>query len=315
MSITIRTFEDGDEHGVVRLFRDVFGREMTLKEWNWKYRGQGNGIVPSIVMEDDGTGIVGHYGGILLRMVRDGLEIKGASNCDVMIHPKFRSFIRLKKMHNLCIDELVKASVFMIYGFPTEDTLMIPADKLRLYERIEAVQEAVKDVMFGNSPFRFLYELLPLAFDDIRIDRLWDEAKDQFRLAVIRDRKYLSWRYGENPLFSYEIWGLKKRWSGDLLAVAVIKKERSEKLLIMDMVFKKDMLPVLLAKVENMAYSEGKKKLSLWAPRQIRDILWDRGFSFLTTGTTLPRAMHPLTLSKNEVSENFFYTMGDTDYL
>jgi len=313
--VTIRPYRDGDECGIVSLFNNVFGRHMTIEEWNWKYKGQGSSKVGSIVIENKDCGIVGHYGGILLRMVRDGLEIKGASNCDVMIHPKFRGFTRLKKMHNLCIDELVKASVFMIYGFPTEETLMIPADKLKLYERIEPVQEAVKDTVFHNSPERFIYRLLPMGFDDSRIDRLWRDIKSEYRLSVIRDRAYLIWRYGLNPLFRYEIWGLQKRWSRKLLAAAVLKRDDSDKLLIMDIICRKKILPGLLTKVENLACSSGKKKLSLWAPSRIRDTLKTKGFALFMTGTTLPRSTHPLTLKKDEIQEKFFYSAGDTDYL
>lgn len=313
--VTIRPYRDGDECGIVSLFNDVFGRHMTIEEWNWKYKGQGNSKVGSIVIENKDCGIVGHYGGIYLRLVHDGNEEEGVASCDVMIHPGFRSFIRLKKAHNLFSDKLVRDSVTMIYGFPTEETLMIPADKLKLYERIETVQEAVKDTVFHNSPSRFIYRLLPMGFDDSRLDRLWRDVKSEYRLSVIRDRAYLNWRYGRNPLFRYEIWGLQKRWSGKLLAAAVLKRDDSDKLLIMDIICRKKILSGLLTKVENLACSSGKNKLSLWAPSQIRDTLETKGFALFMTGTTLPRSTHPLTLKKDEILEKFFYSAGDTDYL
>lgn len=31
--IITRLYQPGDEYGIVKLFRDIFGREMTLDEW------------------------------------------------------------------------------------------------------------------------------------------------------------------------------------------------------------------------------------------------------------------------------------------
>ncbi|MHB8881360.1 MAG: GNAT family N-acetyltransferase [Thermodesulfovibrionales bacterium] len=313
--VVIRRYRDGDEQGIVRLFKEVFGREMPPEEWNWKYKGQGGTKIGSVVIEDPNYGIVGHYGCIYLRMVRDGRAMTGASSCDVMIHPKFRSFIRLKKLHTFFIAELISEDVPMIFGFPTEETLMIPADKLGMYERIEVVHEAVKDVKLQNGLVRFAYRLAPLEFDDERIDRLWERASGQFGLTTIKDRAYLGWRYRDNCLFSYELWGLQKRWSRELLALAVIKKEPSDRMFIMDTVFMRGFLPPLMQKVENYAAVSGKKRISLWASSQIRETLAEEGFTLALTGTTLPRSTHPLSLKKDEILEKFFYAAGDTDYL
>jgi hypothetical protein len=32
-----RLYSPGDETGIVRLFKTVFGREMSLREWKWNY--------------------------------------------------------------------------------------------------------------------------------------------------------------------------------------------------------------------------------------------------------------------------------------
>lgn len=312
-NIICRMYKGGDEHGIVKLFNSVFSREMTLREWEWKYKGQGNKRVCSVVLEDRETGIIGHYGGLPLRMIYDGEEVIGIEAVDTMIHPRYRSYVRLKDMYNLFMEELIKDSK-IFFGFSPERIIKLAVDRLGIYERVENIFEANRDVRFHNVPARFLYSLLPIDFDDERIDDLWDKTKHQFRLAVIKDRRYLKWRYKDNPLFTYEIWGLKKRWSGQLQAIAVLKREQ-DKILIMDLIFKNDMLPILLTKIENLSFSIGIKKVSLWAPKPIRNLLETLGFEIVPTATTLPRSTHPLTLSKDEISEKFFYTAGDTDYL
>ncbi len=312
-NIVCRMYEEGDEHGIVKLFNSVFSREMTLREWEWKYRAHGNKRICSVVLEDKGTGIIGHYGGLPLRMIYDGEEVIGIEAVDTMIHQRYRSYVRFKDMYNLFMDELIKDSK-IFFGFSPERVIKLAVDRLGIYEKVENIFEANTDVRFHNVPARFLYSLLPIDFDDERIDDLWDNAKHQFRLAVIKDRRYLKWRYRDNPLFTYEIWGLKKRWSGQIQAIAVLKREK-DKMLIMDLIFKNGLLPILLTKVENLCSALGMTKVSLWAPKQIRNLLRNHGFEIVPTATTLPRSTHPLTLSKDEISEKFFYTMGDTDYL
>lgn len=310
----VRGYKDGDEVEIVTLFKEVFGREMTLDEWNWKYKGQGKRVC-SAVIELPGHGIVGHYGGTPLRMIRDGVEIKGIAVCDVMTRKEHRAFTRLKKVHTFFADDLVKDSYMMFYGFPNERNLLLPSEKLRLYERIETIYDVVKDTTFNNNIDRFSYKLFPMSFDDERIDTLWDDVRHEFRLAVIRDRAYLKWRYGENRLFRYELLGLRKRWSKKLSALAVVKREGNEKLFVMDMVFgEKSFLP-LLSKTENLACSLGMKKLSLWVPGRFHKLLVKRKFSLIPFGSTMPRFTHPLTIKKDEIVEKFFYTMGDTDFL
>ena len=313
--LVFRMYREGDEDDITALFCEVFGREMTLDEWRWKYLGQGNPRVCSVVIEVPGDGIVGHYGGIPLRMTREGALIKGVSACDVMIRKRHRSFTRLKKMHTRFVDDLFRDSFVLFYGFPNERNLLMPSEKLQLYERVEPVNNVVKDVTFNNNPDRYLYKLFPMSFDDLRIDSLWADAGCEYRLAVIRDRAYLKWRYGENRLYRYELWGLRRRWSQKLSALAVVRREGEEKLFIMDMVFGRETLLPLLSKVENLACSLGVKQISFWVPGRFHEGLVRRGFVLVPFGATLPRSTHPLTVPKDEMARNFFYTMGDTDFL
>jgi len=95
--VTVRLYQDGDEHGIVRLFREVFGREMTLDEWRWKYRGRGNRKVYSSVGVTDSGEIVAHYGGMPHRMTYHNREVYGLAIGDVIVHPKFRGFKLFKK--------------------------------------------------------------------------------------------------------------------------------------------------------------------------------------------------------------------------
>lgn len=312
--VTVRLYQEGDEYGIVKLFKEVFGREMTLDEWRWKYKNHRNNTVYAAVAEDALYGIVGHYGGVPLRMLHNGMEIKGLSICDVMISKGFRGLKTFRAITHKMEDILYDARFSMVYGFPNENTLLRPGEKLGLFERVEDVYSLTKQTMFNNNIKRLLYRIFPLEFEDKRIDILWNEAKRGLPLAVIRDRDYLTWRYKKNPLFSYELWGLRKRWDNNLLGLAVIKRE-SDRMLLMDLVFMDNYLIPLIQKLENLAFTAGARTLSLWLPCRYHTPLQKIGFNVAPAGTTIPRTTHTGFLKKSDIEGNFFYTMGDTDFL
>ena len=204
----------------------------------------------------------------------------------------------------------------MCFGFPTEDTLMLPAEKekLNIMERCIFISEAEKEVRFHNTLIRFLYRLSPLSFRDERIDRLWESVRDNLEFAVIRDRDYLGWRYGAHPLFSYELWGLTKRLGKNLLGLAVLKKELSEKLRVMDIIVRGESLFPLLEKVENLVYVSGKKKICMWLPNRFHPLLNANGFNLVEQGV-ICRVVGKNFIAKDTIAKMFYFTMGDTDYL
>ncbi len=313
-NIQVRPYKPGDEQGIVRLFHEIFNREMTLDEWKWKYRGKGgNQKVYAVVGIDKTYGIIAHYGGIPHSMICRGKEILGLAIGDVMVHPKFRNLSLFKRIASLIPDLAVKDGFILGYGFPNERAMRLP-EKLGLYEKIEDVIVAQKEVTFHNGLARYYYKLFPLDCYDDRIDRLWNSCKGDIHLGVIRDKSYFSWRYRNHPYLTYEVWGMRKRMGRQLQGIAVLRKEEHQAFII-DLVFKKGMLSPLLKKIENHLVSCAKSNVTLWAPPFLKSSLADSGFSTTAAGTCIPRTTHKKTLTKDQIQDRFFYTMGDTDFL
>jgi hypothetical protein len=211
-------------------------------------------------------------------------------------------------------DEAVKDGIVLGYGFPTERALQLPV-RLGLYEKIEDVFEASKDVTFRNDVGRFVYRLFPLGYEDPGIDTLWRSVESGLdKLAVIRDREYLGWRYGRHPIYSYILWGLKRRWGSSLLGFA-ITRAREDQVLLMDYVCRPQVLGTLLEKIENYVSSSGGKKLVCWIPGYMKQEMTQRGWTVYPAGTAIPRTTHEKTLTKEEIEGNFFFSMGDTDFM
>ncbi len=287
---------------------------MSLDEWRWKYIESNPEKVYSTVAIDEELGVVGHYGAVRLPLIYKGRPAVGLAICDVMALPSFRGIRTLKKMSFLTPREAIRDGIIIGYGFPNKDTLLSPALHLGIYEMVEEVMEAVKEVKFHDDANRYRFKLFPLEYSDLRIERLWDRCKGKLTLAVVRDRRYLTWRYKNHPLFRYELWGMKERLGSSLIGLAVLKRER-DRVLLMDFVSGKRTLLALLGKIENLAYSVGAKTLELWIPPYMGKTLTTLGFSVQIGATALPRTTEEPTLKKEDIVGHFFYTMGDTDFL
>jgi hypothetical protein len=311
--VIVRLYQNGDEYLIAKLFKEVFGREMSLDEWKWKYKSSGNQRIYSSVAVSETHGIVAHYGCMARRMIYQGKEVFGLAIGDVMVHPQFRGTKLFKKVTMLAPEESGKDGISIGYGFPNERAMLLP-EKLGLYEKVEDVFEATKKVKFANNLNRFIYKFFPLSFDDNRINILWESVKAELKLALIRDREYLTWRYQRHPFFKYELWGLKKRWGNKLHGIAVLRKE-DERMLIIDFISRLDTMQILFQKMENYAFIVGSETIIVWTPEYLRQKLEKIGFLVRPSVTCIPRSTHKAYLPKEYLKGIFFYTMGDTDFL
>jgi hypothetical protein len=310
----IRLYRPGDETGIARLFKEVFGRDMSLEEWRWKYIESNPGKVYSSVAINEELAIVGHYGAVRVPLIYKGKPAGGLAICDVMVLPPFRGIKTLKKISSLTPCEAVRDGIIVGYGFPERNALLKPALRLGIYELVEDVMECAKEVAFHDNVNRYRFKLFPLDYSDPRIDRLWDRCKKELTLAVVRDRRYLTWRYKNHPLFRYELFGLRGRIGRSLVGLAVLKRQE-DRVLLVDFVSPKEHLPVLLEKIENLLHSGGAEALTLWIPPFMAEAFTSLGFLVKNGVTAIPRTTQEPTLAKKDIAGNFFYTMGDTDFL
>jgi hypothetical protein len=312
--VVVRPYREGDEQGIVRLFREVFGREMPLEEWMWKYRGQGNEEVFSAVAVDGDDRIVGHYGGVPVRCLFRGGQVRCLTSCDVMIQRSRRGFWALKRLIAGFVGGAMDNGFVTTHGFPTEETLMLPAEKLGIMERLARVYDARKKAVFHNNPTRLLYRLSPMECGDRGIDRLWETVRGSFDFIAVRDPAFYAWRFRDNPLHSYRLWGLRKRWSRNLEGIVVTKEDASEELSVMDILCRPDILLPLLQKTENLASAAGKKSLLLWMPERFHGLLKELGYE-LSYRCVLAQPVGKTFLPQSVIRSTFYFTMGDTDYL
>ena len=305
----IRNYRKGDEEGITSLFKDVFGNEMTIDQWRWKYFIPGSGKIYSKVVEDAAGHIIGHAGAIPLRGVFQNKPVQFFQMADVMVHAEARGFLGRKNvfevMMKILFEDISKEfSDVFCYGFSGIRPFILGKRK-KVYDQIELASENVKRL---HRSLLNPYKVQLIGWDDDRLDSLWTIFSINFSLSLIRDKRYLIWRYETNPFFSYQLFGFFRL--GKLKGWAVTRDSDNE-ISIVDLLTEPRRFMGILKALENHLISRGKKNIRIWLSERWRKHI--KGYTANETQVVVTNLIWKLPLQTSTAKENFYYTMGDTD--
>jgi hypothetical protein len=305
----IRDYRTGDEQAVTTLFNKVFGKEMSIGQWTWKYSIPGQGKIYSKIAEDLSGFIIGHAGAIPLRGIFRNRPFQFFQIADVMVHPNARGFLGRKNVFDALMkslfEDLRKAfpDVFC-YGFPGKRPYLL-GERVAVYERIEQATECVKHLRF-SLPNLFRASLID--WDNSRSDDLWTRLSAEFPLSLIRDTTYLHARYASNPFFSYQLIGFFLFRT--LTGWAVIR-DSGDEVLVIDFLTERKKCMSSLKALERYLYSSGKRTVRLWLPEVWRNNL--KGYRMEESEAVIANMVWKLPVKTSVARENLYYTMGDAD--
>lgn len=221
--------------------------------WHWKY---GNRRGRAVCARVDGL-LVGHYGGAPRDIRFFGEPDKAIQICDVMVMPEYRSFANrdtlfFKTAATFLEQHIGNAAEHLLgFGFPNKRVLQM-AQRLGLYETTDSFIE----LHYGIFPQPALTDFVvaPFALDAAGsrqlVDELWEQMAHDLRAQIVgvRDHAYLQYRYCSHPLWSaggYECLALRRRDTGVVAALAILKKHEGGRLL-MDIIGRLDDIPAQL---------------------------------------------------------------------
>ncbi|OHE57207.1 MAG: hypothetical protein A2Z47_00490 [Thermodesulfovibrio sp. RBG_19FT_COMBO_42_12] len=305
----IRDYKTDDEKGITTLFGDVFGKEMGIEHWRWKYLIPGKGRIYSKIAEDVSGKIIGHAGAIPLRGIFRGKPIQFFQIADVMVHAKARGFWGRKNAFNnlmKCLFEDLKKEFddIFCYGFPGIRPYIL-GERVKVYERIE---QAVVNAKRLSRSLLNPYRVQMIVFDDDRLDDLWAGLSTDYPLSLIRDKSYLNWRYTTNPFFSYQLHGFFLL--GKLSGWAVIR-DSGDEVFVVDLLTERKRCRSVLNALQNYLISKRKKTIRIWLPESWRKNL--NGYSTGETEVVVTNMIWELPFTTSIVKKNLYYTMGDVD--
>ena len=230
----------GDEERIIRAFEQTFSRPMGRTEsrahWRWEYLDNPEKPL-AIKLAWDRDTLVGHYAVSPVRMSLDGTPLPACLSLDTLTHRDYRLQGVFSRTARALYDDVTARGLAFVYGFPNRESnpgmtrvLGWTTRPAPVWLRPHDVSEVVGTLLgsrrlarlAGSAGAACSRGALALsrrgrgvevreehAFGEWA-DDLWQRICGQHRLWLVRDRKYLSWRYAR-PESTYRV---LTAWSG-----------------------------------------------------------------------------------------------------
>jgi len=186
-----RTYREGDELAINRLFEVASGSVRSLDEWSWLYPPEVNGRV--IVVAETGGEVVAHCAGTPLRVAVDEREL-AAARIDDLLSPAPGDEIA----------ERVADLFFENFAFSGRFSLVVaraPRSKAR----------------------RLCYRAEQGRDWEPRLDDLWRRVRGDYPVAVVRDAEGALRRFAGHPTVRYQRFLIFPRFSSQAVASVVFR--------------------------------------------------------------------------------------------
>lgn len=219
-----------------------------MRQWDWKYDANpfNRDSEPYLPLWRDAGEIAGMLGILPLRVCIDGAERWVGHPCDWLIHPNHRGRRMARRLiDRVRLDWPVRFSWQnelahrVSPGDPATDgklrltPMAKPVDAAYLVERatgshllgraggiIAKGPQYVTGLLNRHSAIPGLDIAESQVFDD-RFDRLWQRARQEYPVIVVRDQRYLQWRFAARPDAHYQTFVATR--AGELLGYLVLR--------------------------------------------------------------------------------------------
>lgn len=198
----ISEYKNGNEQDILKLFYNVFKKEMSLEFWNWRFKNNPFLNKPMIHLMWDEDKLIGHYAISPIEMIIEGQVKLTALSMTTMTHPEYGGKGIFSNLAESLYNELKKINFSMVWGFPNlnshygfiknlkwNDIATIPMLCLNISE-YKIRNDSVK--YFTSNQFK------------IKHSELLNNQKNN-KVSINKTTDYLNWRYLFNPEFEYKI--------------------------------------------------------------------------------------------------------------
>lgn len=219
--IVVRRATAADVSAAVDLHRRGFASQWTGREWRHRY-AQGNGVVVGAFLADGRC--VAAFGGVLLDARLQGRSLRVCRGGDVVVDPGLRATAAgprvLLRVCRAFLDELAACGAAFVFGFP-QPALQRTLQRHCGYQvlppvRWLALAVASEPAGAHAAPAPCLPRLPADA------DRLLASLGALAPSALVRDARYLRWRYEQDPAGAHRFVVVRSP-AGELRALAVVR--------------------------------------------------------------------------------------------
>ncbi|MBI4881596.1 MAG: GNAT family N-acetyltransferase [Planctomycetes bacterium] len=331
---SVRPYRPGDEHGILRLFNEVFTeadplfRPRQLSHWNWQFRD--NPLSHHTYVAEDGGGrVVGTYTAIPGTWLLDGAPLQGSQAVDTCVAREHRQSLKkeglfLTLARRWFDDFGTPEKDRVVYGLPNPVAFRIGTRRLD-YRPVHTPVRAFNR-NFQQDWIDHLGRIGAGAVDVREVQTFAPAVHDLFEhhgarsgLVQRRDVRYLTWRYLECPTVRYRVLEARAR-DGELRGVLVLRIGWLGRPLapLVDWIVPgedREALAGLARAAAELARAAGVTCLETWVPpwsahaRTLQEI----GFAADDSTFNLCIRVFGPSFDENWAKEHWFFTMGDSD--
>ena len=314
------------------LFQRVFGRELGVQEWQWKY-GQGRGSGVALAARDGSFSAF--YGGVTRPVHFFGQPVQACQICDVMVEPSAHTALQRHGPGYQAGASFLETQIgwarphALGFGFPTDRALRV-AERLGLYERVDEVVQlrwpAMPAGVLGDLAHTasMAFRALDLqALDEGHLDwsavqAAWAAMAADLRASVlgVRDAAWLRYRYALKPDGAYEALLVPAAQAGVAPGVVIFRRH-PDHLEVLDLVAPATRMPALITAVRHeAAASPTPVSVLAWITASHAQHLRQPGDAAVLEPLNLfvPANAHTPGVSPAALRGHWFLTAGDTDF-
>lgn len=246
----VREYREGDKEGIFALKQAVDKASFDEQQWNWKFENGPIRAAKIFVATSDDM-IVGLRVFIIERLKIMSEFWTTALGVDIMVHPDFRHYGIAAKVAQEAFSRMSEEGIHILIGFPNEAAYRVYSRRRSHWRHVCSIpllakplnidsifSKYIKNIFLqnlGKLPARIIYrtflrerlhkanDLIPkrvYSFDN-RFDDFWQEASRGYNIGLIRDKKFLNWRFIDKPGGEYVSFSTEKK--GKILGYIVLK--------------------------------------------------------------------------------------------
>lgn len=239
-SLVFREYSEEDNHDLVDLLRRGLSEQFTLERWNWLHHTSAT-LGSHIVVGLYDNKIVATMGAIKKRFTFNNEEFVGGRHLDPVVDKSMRGkgvFTKmLSALNEMCIDvdfsyTFPNAASFRGFaktGYTSVGPIFMPSCQLRFFgippkEKVRYLATGLKTLGKRQT------DVIPGSIDELKE---MSPTPPENKYALLRDYKYLEWRYSNSPTKSYET--LVSKQNGTIQNACIVHRD-SHSISIMDIV-------------------------------------------------------------------------------
>ncbi len=331
--IEIRGYLPGDEHRILDTFNLVFREtcgpdfvDRTMAQWAWQYLANPVGHRITIAVASDGT-VASQYAGVPMLADTPWGTHRFVHCVDSMTHPRWRQGLQRQGLFmqtgGKFGEQCLLTGEAVCYGLPIDNAFRIGQRYLQ-YTMLCVIDYLIRDRALPPLPMPSGITVQQVHDVPAEVDALYAVVAKDKRCLLRRDRRYLQWRYQQNPAHSeYELWAARR--GEQLCGLLVLRPAQGlapDAATIVDWLVPEhdgDAIDALLAVATRRQHELGRLRLLAVFPQWSSEwrAFTQRGFLLVPSATWLQRRLvhtiHLASMTPEFLQQSWWFTLGDTD--